>query len=165
MGLPKLRLSLLQSVLNAAARLIARLPRFSHISDYMTEVLHWLPITSRIHYKILLLVSKSQLGLAPKYLSDFMHKPLSATSARPLRSTDRLDLFVPRVKSALAQCRAFAVTGPSTWNGLPPLLRAKLMSGISHASSRSLKAFLSPGASALKAPLNSLRCERRSTHF
>src|SRR5678815_5361744 len=26
---------------------------------------------------------------------------LSATSARPLRSTDRLNLFVPRVKSAL----------------------------------------------------------------
>ena len=144
MGLPKLRLSPLQSVLNATARLMARLPRFSHISDYMTEVLHWLPITSRIHYKILLLVSKSQLGLAPKYLLDFMHKPLSATSARPLRSTDRLDLFVPLVKSALAQCRAFAVTGPSTWNGLPPFLWAKLVSGISHASSRSLKAFLFP---------------------
>src|ERR1043165_4482661 len=68
----------------------------------------------------------SQLGLAPKYLTDFMHKPLSATSARPLRSTDRFDLFVPSVRSALTQCRAFAVTGPSTWSGLPPLLRAKL---------------------------------------
>src|SRR6218665_3731388 len=43
-GLPKFRLSPLQSILNAAARLIARIPRFSHISTYMTEQLHWLPL-------------------------------------------------------------------------------------------------------------------------
>src|SRR6218665_4016136 len=44
--------------LNAATRL-------THISICMTEILHWLPITSRIKFKVLLLVSKSQLGLAP----------------------------------------------------------------------------------------------------
>src|SRR6218665_3972465 len=42
-GLPKTRLSPLQTVLNAAARLIARLPRYSHISYYIKEHLHWLP--------------------------------------------------------------------------------------------------------------------------
>src|SRR6218665_3748317 len=71
MGLHKSRLSTIQSVLNAAARLIARLPRFIHISTYMsnmTEVLHWLPIASRIKFKVLLLVSKSQLGFAPAIL-------------------------------------------------------------------------------------------------
>ena len=72
-GLLKSRLSAIQSVLNAAARLIALLPRFTHISTYMTEVLHWLPIASRIKFKVL--VSKSQLGLAPSYLTDFMRKP------------------------------------------------------------------------------------------
>ena len=66
MGLPKQRLSPLQSVLNASARLIARLPRFSHISTYMHDVLHWLPITARIHYKILFLVSKSATEQCPK---------------------------------------------------------------------------------------------------
>ena len=95
------RLTPLQSVLNAAARLIARLPRFAHISTYMSEVLHWLPITLRIRYKIVLLVSKSQLGLAPKYLSDLMRKPLSATSHRLLRSMDRMDLFVPRTSNVV----------------------------------------------------------------
>jgi len=64
LGLPMLRLSPLQPVLNAAARFIARLHRVFHISTYMTEVLHWLPITSRIQYKVLHLESKSQLGLA-----------------------------------------------------------------------------------------------------
>ena len=130
-----------------------------------SSMLHWLPITSRIHYTILLLVSKSQLGHAPKYLSDFMHKPLSATSACPLRSTDRLDLFVPRVKSALAQCRAFAVTGPSTWNGLPLFYGLSSCLGFLTHPLALLRRFFSPGASALKAPLNSLCCERRSTNF
>ena len=119
-GLPNVRLSSLQSVLNSAARLIARLPRFSHISSYMTDVLHWLPIASRIQFKVLLLVSKTQHGLAPKYLCDLMRKPLSAISSRPLRSADRLDLLVPRARTALAQHRAFAIVGPSMWNDLPP---------------------------------------------
>jgi len=48
----------------------------------MTEVLHWLPIASHNKFKILL-ISNSQLGLAPKYLSDFMSKPISSTSGPP----------------------------------------------------------------------------------
>ena len=55
MGLPKLRLAPLQSVLGDAARLIARLPRFSHISTFMTEDHHWLRLTARIQFKILFL--------------------------------------------------------------------------------------------------------------
>src|SRR6218665_4008156 len=97
---------LLQDILHA-------FPCFTHISTYMTEILNSLPYASRIKFKVLLLVSKSQLGLAPSYLTDFMRKPMSSPSARPLRSADRLDLFVPRVRTALAQCHAFAATGPS----------------------------------------------------
>src|SRR6218665_2599292 len=42
--LPKVRLSPIQSVLNAAARLVGRLPRTSHISAFMFDHLHWLPL-------------------------------------------------------------------------------------------------------------------------
>src|SRR6218665_2937457 len=55
-GRPKTRLAPLQTVLNTAARLIARLPRYSHISYYIKEHLHWLPISTRIEYKVLLMV-------------------------------------------------------------------------------------------------------------
>src|SRR6218665_2589966 len=55
---------LLQDLLHA----FLGLPIFPPI---MTEILHWLPIASRIKFKVLLLVSKSQLGLAPSYLTDF----------------------------------------------------------------------------------------------
>ena len=60
------------------------------------------------------------------YLTDFTRKPMSSTSVRPLRSGNRLDHSVPRVRTALAQCHAFAVTSPSSWNGLP--LKAPLTS-------------------------------------
>jgi len=70
-----------------------------------------------------------------------MRKPMSLTSARPLRSSDHLDLFILGIRTALAQCCAFAVTCSSSWNGLPPLLWAKLMSGISATSCCSLKTF------------------------
>ena len=127
-GLPKVRLSPLQSVLNAAARLIARRPRYSHISTFMFQELHWLPICARIKFKILILVSKSQRGLAPKYLADVIHRPLSVTSHRPLRSSSRLDLLVPHTRTAMAQSRSFASIGPSLWNMLSPSTRSKILS-------------------------------------
>src|SRR6218665_3668742 len=82
-GFPKTRLSPHHTVLNTAARLIARLPRYSHISYYIKEHLHWLPISTRIEYKVLLIVLKAQMGVAPKYLRDVIRLPTSATSLRP----------------------------------------------------------------------------------
>src|SRR6218665_55137 len=61
-GLPKTWLASVQSVLHAAARMIASLPPYSHISDYMINELHWLPILAWVKYKVLLLVAKSQQG-------------------------------------------------------------------------------------------------------
>src|SRR6218665_1381203 len=106
-GLPKTRLATMQSVLNAAARMIARLPPYSHISDYMINELHWLPILALVRYKVLLVVAKSQQGLAPKYLCELMFKPPSARSSRPLRSADRCDLLIPWSRTSLSQNRAF----------------------------------------------------------
>src|SRR6218665_2430888 len=106
-GIPKTRLSPLQTVLNAAARLIARFPRYSHISYYIKEHLHWLPISTRIEYKVLLIVLKAQMGVPPKYLRDAIRLPTSATSLRPLRSMDRRELYVPRTRTTMAMSRCF----------------------------------------------------------
>ena len=59
-GLPKVRLSPIQSVLNAAARLTARVPRTSHISAFMFDHLHCLPLIARIQIKVLTLIYRSQ---------------------------------------------------------------------------------------------------------
>ena len=110
MGLPKSRFSAIQSDLNAAEKLIADLLRFTHrsISSYVIEVLHCLPIVYRIKFKVILLVSKFQLGFATSRLTDFVRKPMSSVSARTLRSTDRLDLFRPSCQDRLGSMSRFS---------------------------------------------------------
>ena len=81
--------------------LIARLPKSSHISSFMFNQLQWLPLSDRTEFKIIALVLKSKLGVAPKYLRDQIHSPLSATSHRPLRSLDQKVLFVPGVRTTM----------------------------------------------------------------
>ena len=53
----------LQSVLNAAARLILRIKKYDHISTAIREQLHWLPIDSRIVFKDLPIGSSISDGL------------------------------------------------------------------------------------------------------
>ena len=70
---------------------------FSYIVLFK-EQLHWLPISARIEYKVLLLILKAQLRAAPKYLQDFIRFPFSATSLCPLCTLDRRDLLVPQAR-------------------------------------------------------------------
>src|SRR6218665_2849558 len=79
-----------------------------------------LPISTRIEYKVLLIVLKVQMGVAPKYLRDAIRLPTCATSLRPLRSMERRELFVPRARTTMAMSRSFAVIAPSLWNRLAP---------------------------------------------
>src|SRR6218665_2878232 len=104
--------------------MIARLPHlgYSHISDCMINDLYWLPILARDTYKVLLLVPMFQQGLALKYLSDLMSKPLSVRSSRLLRSAGRCDLLVPWSRTSLFQNQAFALVGSALWNDSPPTL-------------------------------------------
>jgi len=97
------RLSPLHAVLNLAARLIAlikfSLAPFNIISTCMTDVLHWLPIASRIQNKILL----SDYGLASKLLQICLSLP---------------SLLIPQAKDRLGlipytcHCGSFHVEWP-----------------------------------------------------
>src|SRR6218665_730545 len=142
-GLPKVSLSPIQSVLIAAASLIARLPRKSHISAFMFDHLHWLPLIARIQLKVLTLIYRSRIRQAPRYLRDLIRLPSSAIFLRLLRSIGRQDLLVPRAKTSMAQTRAFAIIGPSLWNQLLPSTRSTLLTGEpSDSSFRSLRTTL-----------------------
>src|SRR6218665_1123765 len=135
-GLPKVRHSPIQYVLNAAARLIVRLPRTSHISAFTFDHLHWLPLIARIQLKVLTLIYHSHIGQTPRYLCDLIRLPSSAISLCPLHSLDSHDLFVPLARTSMA--RAFAIIGPSLWNELLPSTRSTLLTGEPSASFRSL---------------------------
>jgi len=59
----------LQSVQNAAARLVTGARRCDHITPIMQQ-LHWLPVRQRVLFKIAVLVFQCLAGQAPSYLSD-----------------------------------------------------------------------------------------------
>ena len=68
---PKYQTDRLQKVFKAAARLIFRIPKFDHISSALSH-LHWLPVTYRVHFKLLLLVYKSLNNQGPQYLQQYL---------------------------------------------------------------------------------------------
>ena len=68
-GLPSVAWPAL-AVFPSAARLTGQISKFGHVSSYMPEVLHWLPIRKRIEYRVAFMVWRCQLGLAPTYLID-----------------------------------------------------------------------------------------------
>ena len=51
-GLPARCLGCLEWVVRTAARLIGGIPRAGHVSDYMPDVLHWLPLQQWIVFQI-----------------------------------------------------------------------------------------------------------------
>ncbi len=81
--------------------------------------LHWLPVTFRIDFKVLLLVYKSLNGLGPKYIADMLteYKP-----NRPLRSLGSSQLEIPRVHTKQGES-AFSYYAARSWNQLPEEIR------------------------------------------
>jgi len=67
---PRYLLDRLQSVMNAAARLLVGAKKYDHISHVLWDRLHWLPVQQRIQFKLCLLTFKTLHGLAPTYLAD-----------------------------------------------------------------------------------------------
>ena len=118
LGLPDNLLCKLQSVLNAAARLVTGTRKFDHITPILKD-LHWLPIKQRIKYKTLLLVFKSLNNLAPSYLKN----KLTLKSPNCLRSSNQKLLIIPRKKLKSYGDRSFSTAGPKLWNTLPKEMR------------------------------------------
>ena len=71
-GLPKYQINKLQNVQNTAARIIARLCKYDHISQTLKN-LHWLPFEQRIVFKINLISHKVLNGTAPHYLHEILN--------------------------------------------------------------------------------------------
>ena len=61
----------LQRVQNAAARILCKTSKFTHITPVLKQ-LHWLPVVERIKFKILLLTWKIVHGFAPHYFDDLI---------------------------------------------------------------------------------------------
>ena len=121
-GLPATQLNKIQRVLNAAARLVCRSPRYCHITPLVYN-LHWLPVNLRIRFKVLLFVSKAIHGIAPSYISDLISvKPNSSYNLRSSSAGILLAFPARKTKRTLGD-RSFSVAAPTLWNELPRELR------------------------------------------
>ena len=109
----------LQLIQNAAARVLTKTKKRDHITPALAA-LHWLPVKSRITFKILLLTYKALIGDAPSYLKELV-VPYCPT--RELRSLNAGLLVVPRVLKSRMGARAFSYQAPLLWNQLPPSVR------------------------------------------
>ena len=110
-GLPVYLFRRLQSVMNAAARLIYDLRHSDHISDALIS-LHWLRAQERVQFKTAVLMYKATHGTAPSYLSQLVHVA-DLPGRRSLRSARTNRLLVPSVKLSTIGSRAFPIAGPT----------------------------------------------------
>ena len=124
----------LQKVQNAAARLIFGLRKHDHITDTLKK-LHWLPIRSRIEYKIAIITYKTLHGDGPQYLKELL---VPIQHQRSLRSSKKCLLKVPKFKLESGGKRSFSYAAPIVWNSLPEDLKSMNISSFK----RNLKTFL-----------------------
>ena len=116
---PNNSLKSLQLIQNAAARALTGISKRDHITPVLAS-LHWLPLKSRIEFKILLLTYKALKGLAPSYLKDLI---VPYYPNRSLRSESAGLLVVPRILKSRMGGRAFSYQAPLLWNQLPVWVR------------------------------------------
>ena len=127
-GLPKYQLDRLQKVQNAVARVTFQIAKFDHITPALID-LHWLPVTFRVQFKVLLLVYKSLHNQSPSYITDLLSMKPAAKSL----------LIVPKVNCSTLRDRAFAHAAPVLWNSLPLTIRTSCSLAI---FKKQLKTFL-----------------------
>jgi len=101
-------LSRLQSVMNAAARLIFSSSKFQHITPLLRQ-LHWLNASERITLKQSVLVYKCLHGSAPVYLTDELCQVENGEARQRLRSSSSSSLIVSRTRLLTVGDRAFPV--------------------------------------------------------
>jgi hypothetical protein len=117
-GLPAVQLSRLQSVLNAAARLVFAARKSDHVTPLLQQ-LHWLRVPERIDFRLATLAFKCQHNMAPRYRIEQMQQLADMNSRRGLHSASSAALFVPRTSHRTIGDRAFTVAAAQAWNGLP----------------------------------------------
>ena len=83
-GITKQQLDRVQKLLNTAAHLLLRIPKFDHISAAIRDTLHWLPVSHCVLFKICTFVWNSITRASPSYIQELCVLS-SVNSARDLR--------------------------------------------------------------------------------
>ena len=118
-GLPSQQIQRLQLIQNSAARLVTRTKKHDSISSVLRN-LHWLPIQSRINFKVLLFAYQCVHQFGPSYLVELLtqYKP-----ERTLRLSKKSLFCVPQTMTRSYGERSFSYAAPVLWNNLPEHVR------------------------------------------
>ena len=109
----------LQSVMNAAARLVFSASRSDHVTPLLRR-LHWLRAPERIVYKLAVWAYRCLYGLAPAYLADVLLPVTDLPGRRRLRSSSTSAIVVPSTRLRTTGDHAFPATASRIWNSLAP---------------------------------------------
>ena len=123
-GLPESTILPLQRVQHAAARLITNSKPRDHITPVLMR-LHWLPIKSRIFYKLCLQMHLIHTNQRPDYMADMVKLSAECSSRPGLRSASHFLYWKPALKTKFGE-RAFSYSGPAAWNSLPEYIQMEL---------------------------------------
>ena len=93
-GISSHLLDRLQSVLNAAARLIYSANRCDYITPLLRK-LHWMKVPERIEFRVCVLVYRCLEVAAPSYQAEGIHRTTDNPTRKRLRFTDTTTLLVP----------------------------------------------------------------------
>lgn len=113
-GAPNSTLLRLQRVQNTLARIVLLSNRFAH-SDTLLQQLHWLPVHSRIRFKLATLTYNSLSTSSPQYLTSLLqpYQPV-----RSLRSSD-MQYLTSTASRTVFGSRSFRSAAPTVWNAIP----------------------------------------------
>ena len=113
-GAPELSISKLQRVQNALARVVLQRNSATSAGPLLNS-LHWLPVHSRINFKIAPITYKSLHSQSPGYLASMLHHNMPT---RNLRSSNSL-LLSPHPAKTNFGLHAFQSAATNIWNKLP----------------------------------------------
>jgi len=119
-GLPGSQLDRLQSVMNAAARLVCSARKYEHITPLLRD-LHWLRVPERIECSrsnslCSVLTFRCLHATAPPYLASELRRLADMDPRKRLRSASTSALVTPSSCRTTIGGRAFFVAAPRAWN-------------------------------------------------
>jgi len=105
-GAPDVLLHRLQSVLNAAVRLVFSARKFDHTTPLLYE-LHWLNVPERVRFRLCVLTYRCLKGTASHYLAETIRPVSSRGTCQHLRSAETSTLLVPSMRRSTLGDRSF----------------------------------------------------------
>ena len=110
----------LQRVQNSLARVVTNSPKFTHTTPLLYR-LHWLPVKSRIQFKLATIIYKCIYFDQPSSLANHLH--LREIQKSLMSQTRAPQLSYPFSKAKSFGRYSFRFIAPVVWNELPPTVR------------------------------------------